>query len=151
MSGRKSCCCELLPLRTVCIVIAIIGSIIGTITWSIAIHMTTGFLYDDRVILLTSLGVISLLLDIALWLCLILGIFLNNAKFIFATLIELVLIIAIRIGVAIFLLTYFRGQMMFGIPFFGSIVLLIPLVFHFFSFVVIVMFYRTLDRDLHQP
>ena len=155
MSERKSCCCKLLPLRTVCIVIAIIGTIIGIFTWGIAIGLTVGHLWDDRVIPLTALGVVSFALEMSLWICLFFGIFLNNAKFIFAALIELVLIIAIRIGVSIFLLTYFRDLPTYDSPSFveimakiASMIMLIPLLFYFFSFVVIFMFYRTLDRKV---
>ena len=155
MSEIKSCCCELLPLRTQCIVIAIIGTIIGIVTWGIAIFMTILGLYDDRVIILTSIGVISFALEMAVWICVFLGIFLNNAKLIFAALVELVLIIAIRIGISIFLLTYWKDEPTYDAPnfaaiagFIGSLIMLIPLIYHVFSFVVICMFYRTLDRKV---
>ena len=149
MSGIKRCGCELLDLRTGCITIAIMGTIIGAITWILAIIHTTYFLYDDRVILLTTLGVISFALDMATWICLIVGIFRNNAKFILATLIGLVLIIAIRIGVAIFLLTYFgTTNYIFGLDKWVSLIMLIPLPFYIFSFVVVLKFYRTLDGKI---
>ena len=146
MSGIKRCGCELLDLRTGCIIIASMGTVIGAISWILAIIPTTRS-GDDRVILLTALGVISFALDMATWICLIVGIFRNNAKFIFATLIGLVLIIAIRIGVAIFLLTYFgTNYYIFGLDIWGSLIMLIPLPFYIFAFVVILKFYRTLDE-----
>ena len=84
----KNCCCGLLPLKTGCLAIAVLGIVLGLV-WAMNLSGATGGW--------TAAYVLGIVLEILVYVSLLVGVLLNKHQFIGLSLIGVLIIIIWRI------------------------------------------------------
>ena len=130
-----------MSFRTGLITIAIIGIIIGIVTWGLGIAYVAAWRNGY-----IALGVVFLLVELGIWICLIFGTIRNNHKAILGTLIGIVIVIGFRIAVCVVILVYMKDGWIRGLGLGLAGALLFVVILYAYWFFVIFMFFRILHH-----
>ena len=129
----KDCCCGILSLKTGCLVISIVGIVLGLL-WAINLGdldggWTAGF-------------VLAIVLEILVWIGLLIGVILNKHEFIGLSLIGLAVLILFRI-ILFILIVALLGPVLWLLIFYILFNVAAILLYVYFG-IVINSYYRTL-------
>ena len=129
----KDCCCGILSLKTGCLVISIVGIVLGLL-WATGLDGVSGGW--------TAGFVLGIVLEILVWIGLLIGVILNKHEFIGLSLIGLGILILLRI-VLFILIVALLAPVMWLLIFYIIFNLAAILLYIYFG-IVVNSYYRTL-------